>query len=69
MLWISGIVLTMTEKNNVTRDLEDHLRQLFGDLVFRTKVPRSIKLEEAHSRHQSILDYAPEAWGRRLTCP
>ena len=46
----------MTEKNNVTRDLEDHLRQLFGDLVFRTKVPRSIKLEEAHSRHQSILD-------------
>jgi chromosome partitioning protein len=62
-LRISGIVLTMTEKNNVTRDLEDHLRQLFGNLVFRTKVPRSIKLEEAHSRHQSILDYAPRSVG------
>jgi chromosome partitioning protein len=62
-LRIGGIVLTMVEKNNVAKDLEEQLRQLFGGLVFRTKVPRSIKLEEAHSRHQSILDYAPKSVG------
>ena len=56
-------MLTMVEKNNVAKDLEEQLRQLFGELVFRTKVPRSIKLEEAHSRHQSILDYAPKSVG------
>jgi chromosome partitioning protein len=62
-LRIGGIFLTMTEKNNVGRDLEGQLRQLFGDLVFRTKVPRNIKLEEAHSRHESILTYAPKSAG------
>jgi chromosome partitioning protein len=62
-LRIGGIVLTMVEKNNVARDLEGQLRQLFGGLVFRTSIPRSVKLEEAHSRHQSILDYAPKSVG------
>lgn len=59
-LRIGGIFLTMVEKNNVARDLEDQLRQLFGGLVFRTKIPRSVKLEEAHSRYESILTYAPK---------
>jgi chromosome partitioning protein len=62
-LRIGGIVLTMMEKNNVCRDLETQLGQLFGKLVFRTKIPRSIKLEEAHSRHESILTYAPKSVG------
>jgi chromosome partitioning protein len=62
-LRIGGIVLTMVEKNNVAKDLEEQLRQLFGALVFRTKIPRSIKLEEAHSRHESILAYAPRSVG------
>jgi chromosome partitioning protein len=62
-LRIGGIVLTMVEKNNVAKDLEGQLRQLFGELVFRTRIPRSIKLEEAHSRHESILAYAPRSVG------
>jgi chromosome partitioning protein len=62
-LRIGGIFLTMTEKNNVARDLEDQLRQLFGGLVFRTKIPRSVKLEEAHSRYESILTYGPKSVG------
>jgi chromosome partitioning protein len=62
-LRIGGIFLTMTEKNNVAKDLEGQLRQLFGGLVFRTKIPRSVKLEEAHSRHESILTYAPKSLG------
>jgi chromosome partitioning protein len=62
-LRIGGIFLTMVERNNVGRDLEEQLRQLFGDLVFRTKIPRSVKLEEAHSRHESVLTYAPKSVG------
>jgi chromosome partitioning protein len=62
-LRIGGIFLTMVERNNVARDLEDQLRRLFGGLVFRTKIPRSVKLEEAHSRHESILTYAPDSTG------
>jgi chromosome partitioning protein len=62
-LRIGGIFLTMTEKNNVGRDLEGQLRELFGEIVFTTKIPRNIKLEEAHSRHESILTYAPKSAG------
>ena len=62
-LRIGGIVLTQTDKNNVHRDLEDQLRGLFGDLVFKTKVPRSIKIEEAHARHEPVLTYAPKSGG------
>jgi chromosome partitioning protein len=62
-LRIGGIFMTMVERNNVARDLEEQLRQLFGGLVFRTMIPRSVKLEEAHSRHESILTYAPKSAG------
>lgn len=62
-LRIGGVFLTMAERNNVHRDLEEQLRGLFGGLVFETKIPRSIKLEEAHARHESILTYAPKSPG------
>jgi chromosome partitioning protein len=62
-LRLAGVILTMAEKNNVSRDLEYQLRELFGPLVFRTVIPRSIKLEEAHSRHESIFTYAPKSVG------
>src|SRR5262245_10707495 len=62
-LRIGGIFLTMLEKNNVGRDLDGQLRDLFKDLVFRTTIPRNVKLEEAHSRHESILTYAPKSAG------
>ncbi|QEH39305.1 Soj-like protein (plasmid) [Aquisphaera giovannonii] len=62
-LRLGGVFLTMTERHNVAQDVEEQLRRLFGDLVFRTKIPRSVKLEEAHSRHESVLSYAPKSVG------
>lgn len=62
-LRIGGIFLTMTEKNNVVKDTEDQLRRLFGGLVLKTKIPRNVRVEEAHSRFESILTYAPKSSG------
>jgi chromosome partitioning protein len=62
-LKIGGIVLTQVDKNNVHKQLEDQLREVFGGLVFKAKVPRSIKIEEAHARHESVLSYAPKSIG------
>jgi chromosome partitioning protein len=62
-LRLGGVVLTMMDKNNVHRDLERQLRELFGGLVFATKVPRNIKIEEAHARHESVISYAPKSPG------
>jgi chromosome partitioning protein len=62
-LRIAGVVVTMFERNNVCRDLEDQLRAALGSLVFETKVPRSIKIEEAHARYESVITYAPGTSG------
>jgi len=62
-LRISGVVITMAERHNVARDLEDQLRAVFGDVVYETKIPRSVKIEEAHARHESVVTYAPTSNG------
>lgn len=62
-LRIGGILLTQTDKNNVHADVERQLREMFGGLVFATKIPRSIKVEESHARHEPVLTYSPKSVG------
>jgi chromosome partitioning protein len=62
---ILGVLITFVENTNVTRDVERQLRVYFGDLVFKTMIPKNIKLEEAHSNHTHIFDYAPSSAGAR----
>jgi chromosome partitioning protein len=64
-LKITGLVLTRTRNDGVSRDVESQLRATFGELVCRTAVPSSVKVEEAHGRFQSVLDYAPRSPGAR----
>jgi chromosome partitioning protein len=60
---LAGIVLVMMERNNVSRDFEAEIRGLFGDLVCRATIPRSVKFEEANARQQSIFEHAPRSPG------
>lgn len=49
-LVLTGIVITMAdERTRLARDVEAELRGHFGDLIFRTVIPRSIRLAEAPS--------------------
>jgi chromosome partitioning protein len=41
------------------------LRKHFDDLVFDTTIPKNISLEEAHSNHTHIFEYAPNSAGAR----
>jgi len=57
-LAIEGIVLTMyDDRMNLTRDVETEVRSHFGEAVFRTVVPRNVRLAEAPSYGQPILRY------------
>ncbi len=57
-LEIAGIVLTMfDDRMKLTRDVEGEIRRHFGDLTFRTVVPRNVRLAEAPSHGLSILQY------------
>ena len=57
-LAIEGILLTMyDDRTNLTRQVADDLKEFFGNDVFRTVIPRSIRLAEAPSYGKPILLY------------
>ena len=57
-LRIQGIVLTMVDpRANLARQVEAEVRGHFGDKVYRTRIPRNIRLSEAPSHGQPILLY------------
>ena len=60
-LTLRGLVLTMCERTAVSSDVERQLRGLYGDLVFETTIPRSVRVEEAHSRFQSVFEHSPQS--------
>ncbi|MFP8870455.1 MAG: AAA family ATPase [Myxococcota bacterium] len=57
-LELEGIVLTMVDqRNNLSRQVEAEVRQHFGNKVYRTRIPRNVRLSEAPSHGQPILLY------------
>ncbi len=63
-LGIEGVLLTMyDDRTNLTKQVEADLREFFGDGVFKTVVPRTIRLAEAPSFGKSILAYDPRSRG------
>jgi chromosome partitioning protein len=60
-LRIAGLVLTRTHHNKATKDLERQLREVYGELVYQTTIPHSVRVEEAHARHRTVLEFAPKS--------
>ena len=61
---ILGILLTFVEgKATLSQQVEQQMRQFFGNLVFDTVIHSSISLAEAPSAGESITTYAPESKG------
>jgi chromosome partitioning protein len=65
-LEFGGIVLTMYDHTlELTREVEQEVREFFGEIVYRTVVPRDVAVCEAPSHGLSVMDYAPRARGAR----
>ncbi|WP_224816657.1 ParA family protein [Hasllibacter sp. MH4015] len=63
-LRIEGVVLTMHDtRNNLSRQVEDDTRSTLGDLVFKTMVPRNVRLSEAPSFAMPVIAYDPASKG------
>jgi chromosome partitioning protein len=63
-LAISGVLLTMYDaRTNLSAEVADEVRRHLGDAVFRTIVPRSVRLSEAPSHGLPIALYRPESKG------
>lgn len=55
---LEGLLRTMYDpRNNLANDVSSELLEHFGDRVYRTVIPRNIRLAEAPSFGQPILQY------------
>ena len=65
-LEIFGILLTMYDKRTLLcRQVAEEVRSFFGDQVFETHIPRTVKLAEAPSYGEAITQYMPDSKGAK----
>jgi chromosome partitioning protein len=63
-LHLEGILRTMyDDRNRLTKDVSEQLIRYFGDKVFRTCIPRNIRLAEAPSHGLPVLSYDKSSRG------
>ena len=63
-LAIRGVLLTMYDsRTNLANDVVENIKQYFGDKVFTTIIPRSVRLAEAPSYGYPISIHAPHSSG------
>lgn len=63
-LKLDGGVLTMYDgRMNLSKQVFQEVSRFFGDQVYKTPIPRNIRLAEAPSFGQSIFDYDPACRG------
>jgi len=57
-LAVAGVLITMSDaRTNLAADVEREVRRHFGDLVFATVVPRSVRVAEAPSHGLPVTHY------------
>ncbi len=65
-LHIEGIVLTMFDaRNNLSHQVVAEIQSHFGEKVFKAIIPRNVRLSEAPSHGQTILQYDPKSIGAK----
>lgn len=62
-LQIGGILMTMFMRNNLAQQVINEVQTHFGDVIYRTVVPRTVRLSEAPSHGKSIIEYEPNGLG------
>jgi chromosome partitioning protein len=63
-LRIEGVLLTMYDgRNNLSQMVEADARQNLGELVFKTVIPRNVRVSEAPSYALPVLNYDPQSKG------
>jgi chromosome partitioning protein len=63
-LEIEGIVMTMFDsRTNLSQQVVSEVRKHFGDKVFKTVIPRTVRLGEAPSHGKPITAYDPHSQG------
>ncbi|MGI4828731.1 MAG: ParA family protein [Janthinobacterium lividum] len=63
-LGLEGVLLTMfDDRTNLSQQVRENLQTFFGEKLYRTTIPRNIKLAEAPSHGQPAVTYDPRSRG------
>ncbi len=63
-LKITGLIMTMYDvRTKIAQQVVDEVRKYFASKVFSTIIPRNVRLSEAPSYGETILNYAPKSSG------
>lgn len=61
---LMGVVVTLFDRRTtISKDVEAHIRGVFGKKTFKTVISRSVRLEESPAHKKSIFEYAPRSSG------
>jgi len=61
-LRIAGVLLTFVESQTLlSRQIQQQMRDYFGDMVFDTVIHRTVRLAEAPGAGESVMTYAPDS--------
>jgi len=65
-LTLDGIVMTMFDgRTNLSAEVVEEVKKHFGELVYKTCIPRSVRLSEAPSYGQPIMVYDSHSTGAK----
>jgi chromosome partitioning protein len=66
-LQLEGVLLTMYDsRTNLSSQVEDEVKKYFRDKVYRTIIPRNVRLSEAPSHGLPIIAYDPKSKGAEV---
>ena len=63
-LEVEGVLLSMYDgRTNLSQDVENEVNKYFKDKVFKTVIPRNVRLAEAPSYGESVISYDRKSKG------
>lgn len=66
-LKLEGVLLTMYDpRTNLSQEVRDDVVRYFREKVYQTLIPRNVRLSEAPSYGQAIIDYDPKSKGAQV---
>ena len=63
-LKVLGVVITLYDKRtNISKDTHGQIRSVFGEVLFKTKITKNVRLEESPAYKETIFTFAPKSPG------
>jgi chromosome partitioning protein len=63
-LRLLGVLVTLHDKRTtLSKEVQSHIRSVFGSSTFETVITRSVRLEESPAHKETIFTYAPNSSG------